>query len=90
MTIKDCANCGGTHYGSIKCPHDGPPNANPDDECYCGDRRDQHDAKTGACRLNGLGHGMGGPLAGECNKFRFSRYAKATAQSPGNGAEVGE
>lgn len=21
MTIKDCPNCGGTHYGSMKCPY---------------------------------------------------------------------
>ncbi len=25
MTIKDCPNCGGTHYGSNKCPYTSAP-----------------------------------------------------------------
>lgn len=81
VTIKDCENCGGTHYGSIKCPFDGPPNVNPDDLCYCGDRRSDHADGGGACKLNGLGHGVGSATAGECEQFRFSRYA-AEAASP--------
>ena len=31
MTIEDCANCGGTHYGSYECPY------NPAEPCtVCG------------------------------------------------------
>jgi hypothetical protein len=25
MTIKDCPNCGGTHYGSMQCPFTSTP-----------------------------------------------------------------
>jgi hypothetical protein len=25
MTIKDCPHCGGTHYGSIRCPQTSYP-----------------------------------------------------------------
>ncbi len=25
MTIENCGNCGGTHYGSLKCPYISAP-----------------------------------------------------------------
>lgn len=42
------------------------------DKCHCGDRRSDHVDGQGACRLNGLGHGMGSSSAGECHQFRFA------------------
>ncbi len=49
MTIKNCPNCGGTHYGSIFCPLDGPPNISPDDVCTCGRERAEHKPNVGEC-----------------------------------------
>lgn len=39
------------------------------DLCECGDYRHQHEGGTGACKLNGLGHG-GAP---SCYKFTMSK-----------------
>ena len=44
------------------------------DLCECGDYRRDHKGGTGACNLNGLGHGMTGY---RCNRFRFSLPATA-------------
>lgn len=40
------------------------------DICFCGDRRSDHVDGNGACRLNGLGHGVGTSTAGECHQFQ--------------------
>ena len=42
----------------------------PKDVCECGDYREQHH-NNGACKLNGLGHGLPFSL-GKCLQFRLS------------------
>ncbi len=48
----------------------------PNDVCYCGDYRHQHEDGDGRCRLNGLGH----PGGSSCNRFRLTTpFAPRTA-----------
>lgn len=53
----------------------GTPTQNPEDTCHCGDWRKDHIDGTGACKLNGLGHGVPGY---RCQEFRLFRHADPT------------
>lgn len=84
MTIQNCSNCGGTHYGSLKCPY-GPKG--PCVECgtdtiwACAD-----------CAID-LGGGSKVPLCDEpaCrDAHERSAHYKAEPQLPGSAPEGGE